>query len=97
MRLYGLVERLVDSQVIILENELKHLKRTLKIALEHDITVCDALYIAQAENYGEILTSDEKQGEIARKLGIKVIRFNVFLPLVRRKLIYHVPVIIRES
>jgi predicted nucleic acid-binding protein len=34
--------------------------------------VYDALYIAQAENYGEILTSDEKQGEIARKLGIKV-------------------------
>lgn len=72
MPLYGLVERLVDSQVIILENELKHLKRALEIALEHDVTVYDALYIAQAENYGEILTSDEKQGEIARKLGIKV-------------------------
>ena len=72
MRLYVLVERLVDSQVIILENELKHLKRALEIALKHDVTVCDALYIAQAENYGEILTSDEKQEEIARKLEIKV-------------------------
>jgi hypothetical protein len=30
MRLYGLVERLVDSQVIILENELKHLKENVE-------------------------------------------------------------------
>jgi len=72
MRLYDLVERLIDSQVIILENELKHLKRAIEIALEHNITVYDSLYIAQAEKYGEILTSDEKQGEVARKLGIRV-------------------------
>jgi len=72
LRLYDLLERLVISQAIILETELKYVRRAIEIALKYGITVYDALYIAQAEKYGELLTSDEKQGNISRELKIRV-------------------------
>ena len=58
--------------MIVLENELKYLDRAFEIALEHGLTVYDALYVAQAEKLGELLTSDEEQGEVASALGIAV-------------------------
>jgi len=72
LQLYELLEKLTVLQVIILEEELDYMRRAMKIALEHGITVYDALYIAQAKKYGELLTSDEKQEKISKKLGIKV-------------------------
>jgi len=36
------------------------------------LTVYDALYVAQAEKLGELLTSDREQGRVAEKLGATV-------------------------
>nr|WP_206203579.1 type II toxin-antitoxin system VapC family toxin [Thermococcus sp. M36] len=59
--------------IILYENPLQYLSEGEKIALEHKITVYDALYIAQALKYGTLATSDEKQGEIAKRLGVEVV------------------------
>jgi len=72
LKLYSLFEKLITSEVIVLENELGYMGRAVELALQHGITVYDALYIAQAEKHGKLLTSDEKQAETARKLGIEV-------------------------
>lgn len=72
IQLYGSLEKLAKSQVIVLEDELTYMRRAVEIALRYGITIYDALYIAQAEKYGELLTSDEKQGSIARRLGIRL-------------------------
>jgi predicted nucleic acid-binding protein len=72
IQLYGSLEKLAKSQVIVLEDELTYIRRAVEIALRYGITIYDALYIAQAEKYGELLTSDEKQGSIARELGIRL-------------------------
>lgn len=72
IQLYGSLEKLAKSQVIVLEDELTYMRRAVEIALRYGITIYDALYIAQAEKYGELLTSDEKQGSIARGLGIRL-------------------------
>jgi predicted nucleic acid-binding protein len=72
IQLYGSLEKLAKSQVIVLEDELTYMRRAVEIALRYGITIYDALYIAQAEKYGELLTSDEKQGSIARELGIRL-------------------------
>ncbi|WP_232460745.1 type II toxin-antitoxin system VapC family toxin [Thermococcus barossii] len=49
--------------IILYENPLQYLPEGEKIALEHKITVYDALYIAQALKCGRLATSDEKQGK----------------------------------
>lgn len=72
IHLYSSLEKLAKSQVIVLEDELTYMRRAVEIALRYGITIYDALYIAQAEKYGELLTSDEKQGSIARELGIRL-------------------------
>ncbi len=59
--------------IILYENQLQYLSEGEKIALEHRITVYDALYIAQALKYGNLATSDEEQGKIAEKLGVEVV------------------------
>jgi len=56
----------------MIEHESKYLESAMKIALRHDITVYDSLYIAQAQKLGEILISDESQTNIASQLKIKV-------------------------
>ncbi len=60
--------------VVIFEPLENYLQPAIEIAMSEETTVYDALYIAQAKKLGGLLTSDEIQGEIARKLGIKVIR-----------------------
>ena len=74
--LYERLEKLIITKVIILENELTYLKKALEIALRNNITIYDALYISQAEKYGELLTLDIKQAEVAKKLGIKTYNFS---------------------
>lgn len=70
--LFQKLMKVVDVQVIIVEPENTYLERALEISLNSGLPVYDALYIAQAERYGEILTSDESQVGIARALGVKV-------------------------
>ncbi len=64
------IKKLVDTQVVILEPENQYLERAVEIALDNGLTVYDSLYLAQAEKYGEILTSDERQARVAKSLGI---------------------------
>ena len=64
--------RLIESGAIIVEGEDKYLGRALEIALDTGLTVYDALYIAQAERHGELLTSDRRQAGVAETLGVKV-------------------------
>ncbi len=59
--------------VVLFENPLQYLKEARKIAAETGITVYDALYITQGLRYGTLATSDEKQGKIAKRLGVEVI------------------------
>jgi len=72
IKLYQALLRLIDTGVIILEPEVSYVGTALRIALEHEITLYDSLYIAQAQKHGELLTSDRRQAEVANKLGIKV-------------------------
>jgi len=72
IKLYQVLLKLMEVKVVILEPEEIYLQEALQIALNQGITLYDSLYLVQAQKYGELLTSDKKQAEIAVKLGIKV-------------------------
>ncbi len=60
---------------ILLEPEIRYLDRAFRIALDNRITIYDALYIALAiEKKLPLLTLDEKQGNVARTLGVKTVK-----------------------
>jgi len=61
----------LKEDVVIFEPFEEYLKDAMEIAVSEKIPVYDALYLAQAKKYGSLLTSDEKQWEIAKKLEIK--------------------------
>ena len=68
------VMELVKSGALKVESNAKYLSEAFRIALEKGITVYDALFIAQAKELNTTLvTCDEKQGDIARELGLDVI------------------------
>jgi len=74
VRRYELLVELVRSGVVALENELKYLEKAFRIAIENEVTVYDALYVAQALELGaRLLTSDRKQADAATKLGVNPI------------------------
>ena len=69
---YEILRRIVGKNVVIVP-ELDYLNRSLEIALKFGITVCDALYLALAEERGlPLLSLDDKQREVAKKLGVAV-------------------------
>ncbi len=70
-KMFKALEKL--SNVITFELLEKYLENAVKIAMDNNITVYDALYIAQAKKIGKLLTSDEGQRKIAEELGISVI------------------------
>ena len=72
LKLCEAIVRLAETRAIVLESELKYLEKAFAIAFEHGLTVYDALYVAQAEKLGELLTSDREQGRVAEKLGVTV-------------------------
>jgi predicted nucleic acid-binding protein len=77
LRLHEGMMKLVDENVIVLESSGKYLNTALRIAMAHDIPVYDSLFIAQAKSLGaELITSDRRQGEVARKLGLEVIHIS---------------------
>lgn len=70
---YQVLQKLVRENIIVLEDELDYLDEAFKIALENNITVYDALYIAQTLRLkATLVTSDKKQAQVAEKLGAKV-------------------------
>lgn len=71
-RLYGALLKLVGTGVVILEPETDYLEAALQLALDHGVTLYDSLYLAQARRLGELITSDERQAEVAAELGVEV-------------------------
>lgn len=72
MTLYMQLKKLIKENIVILEPQNLYIDKAIEIALKHKITIYDSLYIAQALKHGELLTSDEKQGEIAKKYNVKI-------------------------
>lgn len=71
---YTALTKLIEGKVIIIEPQGKYIDQAFEIALKHEITVYDALYIAQAQTKNaKLLTSDKTQSITAEKLGIKPI------------------------
>lgn len=65
---------LLSGNAIATLDEKKYLMKALNIAIQHKVTIYDALFIvATLENNLELITSDEKQKNVAEKLGIKVV------------------------
>jgi len=60
------------KDVVIFEPFENYLKEAMKISIEEEITIYDALYLAQAKKFRCLLTSDEKQWKVAKKMGINV-------------------------
>ena len=65
------LKRMVEEEILILEPGNLYVDKAFKISLNHKITFYDSIYLAQALKYGELLTSDQKQAEISKKLNIK--------------------------
>ena len=72
LELYHGLTKLVDTGVIVLESEDKYMKSAMQIALRYGVTVYDSLYLAQARELGELLTSDKGQADVAFQLNLKV-------------------------
>jgi len=70
-KMFKALEKL--REVVVFEPFEKYLEDAVKIAMDKNITVYDALYIAQAKKIGKLLTSDDKQRKIAEEIGIDVI------------------------
>lgn len=72
--LYNYIKKLVKNGVIKIEPSSKYLLDALNIAIEHDISVYDALFLAQAQRLNlKLITSDRKQKEVAKRIDVKVI------------------------
>lgn len=64
----------LTKEVITVKPQEEYLEEAFKIALKHQTTIYDALYIAQAiKEESKLITSDQKQANTARKIGIEVI------------------------
>jgi len=71
---YIALMKLVEGEVIALDDEMKYLKEAFETALDMKITIYDALYVVKAKaDRAQLLTSDKRQHEVAQKLGIKAI------------------------
>jgi predicted nucleic acid-binding protein len=69
-----IIKDIVESKPFPIETQERYLLNAFEVAVKGDVTVYDALFIAMAKGKGlELVTCDEKQAEIAEKLGLKVI------------------------
>jgi len=62
----------IREDVVVFESLREYLHNAINIATEEKIPVYDALYLAQAKRYHNLVTSDEVQSRIAKKRGINV-------------------------
>ncbi|MGQ9469579.1 MAG: type II toxin-antitoxin system VapC family toxin [Nitrososphaerales archaeon] len=69
-----ILKDLTKQEVIKILNQNDYMLGAFKIAVENKITIYDALFIELAKSTNnELVTSDSKQAEIARKEGVKII------------------------
>lgn len=74
--LYRALSMILEGGLIVIEPQENYLHQAFEIALNHEITIYDALYIAQAKaKNSKLLTSDKVQAAIAKKLGIDLLYF----------------------
>ena len=74
LKLFKILESMIGIN-IVLEPEDKYVEKAFEIALEQNITVYDALYLAIAVKKNlPLLTFDEKQSKVAQELGIKIVQ-----------------------
>jgi len=72
--LYGQVVKLIREEVITLEPSEKYLQEALEIAIRYDVSIYDSLFLAQARNLkAELITSDKRQRDVAREIGMEVV------------------------
>ena len=65
---------MVNSGVITLKPQDEVIDDAFSMALKYGVTVYDALYIAYAnKNRALLLTSDRKQAEVAKRIGVSVV------------------------
>jgi len=68
-----IIEGLTGPEVIKTLNQNDYMLGAFKIAVENKITIYDALFIELAKSTNnDLVTSDSKQAEIARKEGVKI-------------------------
>jgi predicted nucleic acid-binding protein len=71
---FQLLRKIIDEELVSLESELKYLDKAFEIAAQNDISVYDALYIAQAIARSiPLATSDKRQADIAEKIKVQVV------------------------
>jgi predicted nucleic acid-binding protein len=71
---FQLLRKIIDEELVSLESELKYLDKAFEIATQNDISVYDALYIAQAITRSiPLATSDKRQADIAEKIKVQVV------------------------
>jgi predicted nucleic acid-binding protein len=69
-----IIRDIVEGKPFPIEPQERYLLNAFEIAVKGNATVYDALFIAMAREKGlELVTCDEKQAEIAEKLGLKVV------------------------
>lgn len=69
-----IIRDMVEGKALRMESQENYLVDAFKIAVEANITVYDALFIALAKKKElELVTCDAAQAEAARKLGVKVL------------------------
>ncbi|GBC71820.1 hypothetical protein HRbin02_01608 [Candidatus Calditenuaceae archaeon HR02] len=73
MGLYKVFRKLVDAKILIIEREEKYIEKAFEIALKHDLTIYDSLYLSQALKWGKLLTSDNTQKHVAEEMNIETI------------------------
>lgn len=75
MKLDDALEILTSFPLAVnIADQREYLARGLEIAVEHDITMYDSLFIALAlKNECELVTCDNEQISVATKLGVKSI------------------------
>ncbi len=75
MRLEDAVEILAGYPLAVnIVDQKKYLRKALEIAVEHDTTLYDSIFIAVAlENACELVTCDKNQLSVAAKLGVKAV------------------------
>jgi predicted nucleic acid-binding protein len=65
---------IVLSRNLRIEDQNKYLQKAIEISIKYGITIYDSLFIALAYmRKAELITSDKKQFEIAKKMGIKAV------------------------
>ena len=69
-----IITDLSEAEAIKIVNQDNYLSKAFEIAVRNRITVYDALFVALAKELNiELITSDTKQAEIAKKEGINTV------------------------